>query len=65
MLSKLVVKNFALIKNLEIDLCNNLNVISGETGSGKSLLMKSLKFVLGDRADKSYIRNGEQQLNVQ
>lgn len=65
MLSKLIVNNFALIKNLEVEFCDKLNVISGETGSGKSLVMKALKFVLGDRADKSYIRNGEKSTKVQ
>ncbi len=65
MLSKLIVNNFALIKDLKVEFCDKLNVISGETGSGKSLVMKALKFVLGDRADKSYIRNGEKSTKVQ
>ncbi|MGN1228007.1 MAG: DNA repair protein RecN [Christensenellales bacterium] len=65
MLKNLIINNFALIKNLEVEFGENLNVISGETGSGKSLIMKALKFVLGDRADKSYIRNGERLAKVQ
>lgn len=65
MLTNLVIKNFALIKDLEIEFGEKLNVISGETGSGKSLLMKALKFALGDRADKSNIRYGEDSAKVQ
>lgn len=65
MLVNLLVSNFALIKNLEINFDKGINVLSGETGSGKTLLMKALKFVLGDRADKSFIRNGEKFLKVQ
>ncbi|MBQ8749050.1 MAG: DNA repair protein RecN [Clostridia bacterium] len=65
MLKNLIINNFALIKDLEIEFGNQLNVISGETGSGKSLIMKALKFVLGDRADKSFVRNGEQYTKVQ
>ena len=65
MLVNLLVSNFALIKNLEINFDKGINVLSGETGSGKTLLMKALKFVLGDRADKSFIRSGEKFLKVQ
>lgn len=59
MLKKLSVKNFALIENAEIIFTEGFNVISGETGSGKSILLESLNFVLGAKADKNLIRNGQ------
>lgn len=59
MLQKLVIKNIALIDNAEINFTDGLNVLSGETGSGKSVILESLNFVLGAKADKSLIRTGE------
>lgn len=59
MLLKLVIKNIALIDSAEINFTNGLNVLSGETGSGKSVIIESLNFVLGAKADKSLIRSGE------
>ena len=51
MLSKLLVKNYTLISQLELDLYKGFNVITGETGAGKSIMMGALKLVLGERAD--------------
>lgn len=64
MLSNLVIKNVALIHSLTIDFDNGLNVISGETGSGKSIMLDSLAFVFGDRADKSMIRQDSTSMKV-
>ena len=58
MLSKLTVKNVALIERAEIDFCEGLNVLSGETGAGKSVILDSVNFVLGAKADRSMIRYG-------
>lgn len=58
MLSTLSVKNIALIENLELNLQSRLNILSGETGAGKSIIIDSLNFVLGERADRSLIRYG-------
>ena len=52
MIESLIVKNFALIKEAHIDFKNNLNVITGETGSGKSILLGSINLVLGKRQAK-------------
>ena len=52
MLSQLSIENIALIDKLELTLSNGLNVLSGETGAGKSIIIDSLNFVLGERADK-------------
>ena len=59
MISHLSVKNIALIQELSIDFRNGLNILSGETGAGKSIIIDSINFVLGDRADRSLIRHGE------
>ncbi|MEX1191433.1 MAG: DNA repair protein RecN [Brumimicrobium sp.] len=57
MLKKLTVNNFALIQNATIDFERGFTVITGETGSGKSILLGSLKLILGERADYSVIRD--------
>lgn len=58
MLSQLSIQNIALIDKLELSLKDGLNVLSGETGAGKSIIIDSLNFVLGERADKTLIRYG-------
>ena len=57
MLDSLAVKNFALIKEAHIDFKNNLNVLTGETGSGKSILIGSINLALGMRASKDVMRD--------
>lgn len=64
MLQKLVIKNIALIDNAEINFTEGLNVLSGETGSGKSVILESLNFVLGAKADKNLIRSGQSECFV-
>ncbi len=64
MLKSLVIKNIALIDNAEIEFSKGLNVLSGETGAGKSVILESLNFVLGAKADKTLIRSGESQCLV-
>ncbi len=58
MLLTLSIENIALIDRLELELNSGLNILSGETGAGKSIIIDSLNFVLGERADKSLIRYG-------
>ncbi|MFA5675894.1 MAG: AAA family ATPase, partial [Christensenellales bacterium] len=58
MLSKLKIKNIALIEELEVCLSEGLNVLSGETGAGKSIIIDSVNLVLGERADRELIRTG-------
>ena len=65
MITNLKIKNFALIKELEIDLDNGLNVITGETGAGKSTLISAVNFALGGRVDKNNIRTGECEAVIQ
>ena len=64
MLQKLCIKNVALIESVEINFTQGLNVLSGETGAGKSVIIESLNFVLGAKADKTIIRSGSDECFV-
>lgn len=64
MLHRLHIKNIALISEADIEFDDKLNVLSGETGSGKSVILDSINFVLGSKADKTMIRFGEQEATV-
>ena len=58
MLSRIFIQNFALIDRLEIDLKNGLQVITGETGAGKSIILGALRLIMGERADvKSFAKS--------
>lgn len=65
MLRTLTINNIALISFAEIDFAKGLNILTGETGAGKSIIIDSLNFVLGERADKTLIRNGESEALVE
>ncbi len=65
MLRKLQVQNYAIIHELEIDFSGRLNIITGETGAGKSILMGALSLVLGDRADTSVLQDKEKKCFVE
>ncbi len=60
MLTRLFVKNFALIKELNLEFKDGLTVITGETGAGKSIMLNALGLILGNRADTDAIGNPEQ-----
>ena len=64
MLSKLTIKNVALIEHADIEFSEGLNVLSGETGAGKSVILDSVNFVLGAKADRAMIRYGETECMV-
>ena len=55
MLAKLYVQNYALIKDLDVELEDGLTIITGETGAGKSILLGALSLILGSRADTSVL----------
>lgn len=57
MLSNIYIQNYALIDELSADFCGQLNIITGETGSGKSILLGALGLILGDRADASVLQD--------
>ena len=57
MLTKIFIKNFALIDELEINFSNGFSTITGDTGSGKSILLSALSLVIGNRADHKILKN--------
>ena len=59
MLSRIFIQNFALIDSLEITLNKGLQVITGETGAGKSIILGALRLILGERADTKSIQSSE------
>ncbi|MBN1685805.1 MAG: DNA repair protein RecN [Spirochaetales bacterium] len=64
MLEKLHVKGYALIDDVEISLSKGLNVLSGETGAGKSLLVDALGILLGEKGDTGAVRAGDEEADV-
>ena len=58
MLEHLEIRNFALIENLSVDFSEGFNVITGETGAGKSIILGALGLLMGERADTSAVRSG-------
>lgn len=65
MLNRLAVNNFALIDNVQLDVEPGFTVITGETGSGKSILLGALRLILGERADYSVIRDQHKKTVVE
>lgn len=65
MLQELKVSQFAIIDSLHIEFQGGLNILSGETGSGKSVLLKSLGLLMGEKASADIIRTGSQQAVVE
>ncbi len=65
MLAEIYVENFALIEALRIEFCENLNIISGETGAGKSLLTDAVGLLMGGRGEKEQIRAGAKKTLVE
>lgn len=65
MILQLSIKNFALIENAEIDFYRGFNVLYGETGSGKSILIDAIDYVLGGKFNKDIIRTGEDKAYVE
>ena len=65
MLSQLIITNFAIIGHLEIHFKAGLNVLSGETGAGKSIIINAVNLILGGRASADLIRTGEDEARVE
>ncbi|HEV2395267.1 MAG TPA: DNA repair protein RecN [Verrucomicrobiae bacterium] len=65
MLTTLRIKNLALVTDLTLELQHGYNVITGETGAGKSILIGALNLVLGQRADRTLIRSGAESCSVE
>jgi len=65
MIKHISIKNFAIIENAEVDFHDGLNIITGETGAGKSIVIEAVSLALGSRADTAFIRSGEDKAIVQ
>ena len=65
MLTTLRIENFALVEKLELDFSKGLSVVTGETGSGKSILMNAIGVVLGGRGRAEFVREGKPKAIVE
>ncbi len=65
MISYISIKDFAIIENCEVEFEKGLNIITGETGSGKSIVIEAISLALGARADSSFVRTGADKAVVQ
>jgi DNA repair protein RecN (Recombination protein N) len=65
LLGKLILKNYALVDQIEIDFGPGLTVLTGETGAGKSVIIGGLLLTLGGRSDKEFIRHGEKKASAE
>ena len=65
MLLELAIKNFAIIEDLRVEFDNGLNVLTGETGSGKSIIIDALTMVLGGRMSKDIIKTGKDSCYIE
>ena len=65
MIRHLKIRDFAIIENADIDFHDGLNIITGETGSGKSIVIEAVNLALGSRADTAFVRSGNKKAIVQ
>ena len=65
MLLELEIKNFALIDELHLQFDKGLNILSGETGAGKSIIIDAVNMAIGERADREFVRTGANKSSVQ
>src|SRR6201994_2715785 len=65
MLQKLSISNYALIDNLEISFNSGLNILTGETGAGKSIILGALSLILGQRAESRYFFNQQKKCVIE
>lgn len=65
MLNSLYIENFAIIDKINVDFTEGLNIITGETGSGKSILIEAFELLLGQRFNKSFIRDSSKKTIVE
>ena len=65
MIFELLIRNFVLIDELRIEFKPGLNIFTGETGAGKSIVVKAIDIALGEKADKSYLRPGSEKAEIE
>ncbi len=65
MIRHIRIQNFALIENIDVEFHDGLNIITGETGAGKSIVIEAMSLALGSRADTAFVRSGQEKAVVQ
>lgn len=65
MLLGITLKNFAIVDDMAINFGSGLNVVTGETGAGKSIIVNAINFILGDRASSELVKSGEEEAQVE
>ena len=65
MLTRLRVKNYALIEDMDVGFGGGLNILTGQTGAGKSILIGSLNLILGEKASTEMVRSGEEEAFIE
>ncbi|MDO5490913.1 MAG: DNA repair protein RecN [Bacillota bacterium] len=65
MIQRIQIRNFAIIEHLDIEFHDGLNIVTGETGAGKSIVIEAVSLALGSRADTAFVRSGQDKAVVQ
>ena len=65
MLQELRIKNFAIIEDLDLSFSKGLNILTGETGAGKSIILNAVHLLLGDKATEELVRSPEEEASVE
>ncbi|MEK6224594.1 MAG: AAA family ATPase, partial [Thermodesulfobacteriales bacterium] len=65
MLLGLTLKNFTIIEDLSVSLSSGLNIITGETGAGKSIIVDAINIILGDKAPAENIKTGKEEAHIE
>ena len=65
MIRHISIRNFATIENIDVDFHDGLNIITGETGAGKSIVIEAVSLALGSRADTAFVRFGTDKAVIQ
>ena len=65
MIRRLYIRDFAIIKELELNFNDGMTVITGETGSGKTLIIKAISIAFGAKCNRSMIRHGSQKMIIE
>ena len=65
MLKEIEIRNFAIIESLDLEFTDGFNIFTGETGAGKSIILDALSIVLGEKADNTFVREGEKRASIE
>ena len=65
MLEYLRIRNLALIEDMELEFSSGMNALTGETGAGKSFILKAINFVLGEKLEAEMVRPGKEKAQVE